>query len=141
MCVCVCVCVYTYIYSFCHTIFYHVLSKEIGYSSLCSTKGYNIIYSIFFFCFLGLHHCHMDFPRLGCKLELQVLASTAVTATPDLSHICSLHNSSWQCWILNTVSKARYHNSVSHNGKSLWDLSFSSFLVPVSSYRTRRKVG
>ena len=112
------VCVYTYISSFCHTIFCHVLSQEIGYSSLCCTIGYHIIYS-YCFCFLGLCLWHMEVPRLGVTLELQLLASTTVTATPDLSCVCSLHNSSWQCWILNTVSKARDRNWLSHNGKSL----------------------
>ena len=28
------------------------------------------------------------------------------TATPDLSHVCNLHHSSWQCWVLNPLSKA-----------------------------------
>ena len=27
-------------------------------------------------------------------------------ATPDLSQICDLHHSPWQCWILNPLSKA-----------------------------------
>ena len=25
----------------------------------------------------------------------------------DPSHVCDLHHSSWQCWILNALSKAR----------------------------------
>ena len=49
----------------------------------------------------------MDVPRLGIELELQLLAHTTVTATPDPSHFCSLHCSSWQCQILNPLSKAR----------------------------------
>ena len=28
--------------------------------------------SFFFCCFLGLHLCHMEVPRLGAELELQV---------------------------------------------------------------------
>ena len=28
-------------------------------------------------------------------------------AMPDLSHVCDLCHSSWQCWILNPLSKAR----------------------------------
>ena len=31
--------IYIYMYSFSHTIFHHVLSQEIGYSSLCCTVG------------------------------------------------------------------------------------------------------
>ena len=40
-------------------------------------------------CFiLGPHPRHMEVPRLGVKLELQLLAYTIATATPDLSCIC-----------------------------------------------------
>ena len=49
----------------------------------------------------------MEVPRLGVKLELQLLAYATVMATPDLSHICKLHHSSGQRWILNPVSEAR----------------------------------
>ena len=61
---------------------------------------------IFFF-FLGPHLLHMEVPRLGAKLELQLLAYTTATAMPNPSCICKLHHSSWQCQILNPVSKAR----------------------------------
>ena len=51
----------------------------------------------------------MEVPRLGIQLELQLLAYTTATATQDLSHVCHLHHSSWQRWILNplNLSKAR----------------------------------
>ena len=32
----------------------------------------------------------MEVPRLGVKLELQLLAYTTAMATPDLIHICDL---------------------------------------------------
>ena len=55
-----------------------------------------------------LHLRHMEVPRLGVELELQLLASTTTTATWDLSHICNLHHSSPQCWrILNPLSESR----------------------------------
>ena len=39
---------------------------------------------------------HMEVPRPGVELELQLPAYTAATATPDLSHVCDLHcSSSW----------------------------------------------
>ena len=47
----------------------------------------------------------MEGPRLGVKSELQLLAYT--TATPDLSCVCDLHHSPWQCQILNPLSRAR----------------------------------
>ena len=40
---------------------------------------------ILFVCFLGLQLYHMEFPRLGVELELQLPAYTTVTATLDLS--------------------------------------------------------
>ena len=46
-------------------------------------------------------------PRLGTELELQPLAYTTATATPDLSQVCNLHHSSWEYQILNQLSKAR----------------------------------
>ena len=44
-------------------------------------------------------------PRLWVKSELQLPAYT--TATWVLSHICDLHHSSQQRWILNPVKEAR----------------------------------
>ena len=43
------------------------------------------------FVFLGLHPQHMEVSRLGVLLELQLPAYTTATATPDPSHVCSLH--------------------------------------------------
>ena len=60
-----------------------------------------------FVCFLGPCPWHREVPRLGVELELQLLAGTTATATPDLSHDCSLHHSSQQRWILNPLGGAR----------------------------------
>ena len=49
----------------------------------------------------------MDVARLGVKLELRLLVYATAKATWDLSHICDLHHSSWQCQILKPPSKAR----------------------------------
>ena len=49
----------------------------------------------------------MEVPRLGVESELQLLAYTAATATPDPSHICDICHSLWQRWILNPLSEAR----------------------------------
>ena len=48
----------------------------------------------------------MEVTRLGVKSELQLLAYTTVTATPDLSHICDLQHSWWQHQILNPLSSS-----------------------------------
>ena len=39
--------------------------------------------SLSYFWFLGLHLQHMDVPRLGVVLELQLPAYTTATAAPD----------------------------------------------------------
>ena len=57
--------------------------------------------------FLGQHLQHMEVRRLRAESELQLLIYTTATATPDPSHVCNLHHSSWQCQILNPLSKAR----------------------------------
>ena len=48
----------------------------------------------------------MEVPRLGIELELQLLAYATAEATPDPSHVCDLHHSSEQHWVLNPLSKA-----------------------------------
>ena len=40
-------------------------------------------------------------------MELQLLACARAIATPDVSHLCDLHHSSWQHWILNPLSEPR----------------------------------
>ena len=59
------------------------------------------------FIFLGPCLSHMEVPRLRVQLELQLLAYTTATATPDPSHVCHLHHRSRQCWILDLLSEAR----------------------------------
>ena len=54
----------------------------------------------------------MEVLRVGVKLELQLPAYAIATATCDLSHIFSLHHSSWQCWIPNPMSEARDGNCI-----------------------------
>ena len=54
---------------------------------------------------------HMEVPRLGVELELQLLAYTTATAAADLSHICDLHHSSQQRQILNPLSEVRDQTS------------------------------
>ena len=61
----------------------------------------------FIFCFLRPYPRHMEVPRLGIELELQLLAYATATAMPDPSLICTLHCSPRQCQILNPLSRAR----------------------------------
>ena len=63
--------------------------------------------TLYLFVFLGPHPQHMEVPRLGVQLELQLPAYARATATRDLSHICDLHHRSQQRWILNPLREAR----------------------------------
>ena len=94
----------------------------------------SVKWNIFFSFFLQLHLQHVEVPRLGVNMELQLPAYTTATATPDLSHICHLHHSyrnarsltQWArpgieptsslilCWVLNHLS---------HNGNSIKHIS------------------
>ena len=90
-------------------------------------KSLGILSFWFFFFFLWLCLWHMEVPRLGVELELHLPTYTTAPATQDPSHIWDLCHSSWQCWMLNPLSKARdgthvlmdtshFLNLLSHNG-------------------------
>ena len=55
---------------------------------------------------------HMEVPRLGVELELQLLAYATATATQDLRCVCDVHQSSGQHQILNSLSEARDRSHV-----------------------------
>ena len=55
----------------------------------------------------------MEVPRQEVQWELQLLACATATATPGPSHICNLHCSSQQHWILNPLSEARIEHTPS----------------------------
>ena len=62
----------------------------------------------FFDFFLGPHQQHMEVPRPGIQMELQLPAYTTTIAMPDVSRICDLRCSSRHHSILNhPLSKAR----------------------------------
>ena len=75
-------------------------------------QQHNFIF-IYYYYFLGPHPWHMEVPRLGVWSELQLPACVTAIAMPDSSHICDLHQSSWQSQILNPLSKARDRTSTS----------------------------
>ena len=56
--------------------------------------------------FLGLYPWHVEVPRLGVELELQLPAYAMATAMPGPSCVCDLHHSLRQCRTL-SLSKAR----------------------------------
>ena len=68
---------------------------------------FHIGYPNFVFAFSRAAPVHMEVPRLGIKLELQLPATAAAAATQDLNHICDLHHSSWHCQIPDPLIEAR----------------------------------
>ena len=108
--------------------FFHILSNTGNFLSLIIAVLVGVKWCLFLF-FLGPHVWHMEVPRLGVELELQLLAFATDRAMPHLSHICNLYCSLWQCSILKLLSKARdrtlilmdssqIFNLLSHNGNS-----------------------
>ena len=67
---------------------------------------FQIIIIIIIFVFLGPHQRHMEVPRLGVELELQLQAYTTATTTQVLSCVCDLHHSSQPHRILNPLNEA-----------------------------------
>ena len=63
-------------------------------------------------CLLGLHPQHMEVPRLGVELELQLLAYATATATRDPSCIYDPHCSSRHCQIPDPLRDARDQNRI-----------------------------
>ena len=54
----------------------------------------------------------MEVPMMGVESELQLPAYATTTAMWDPGHICEIHHSSQQCWILNPLHEARYQTQV-----------------------------
>ena len=85
-------------------------------SRMNSQSNVTFWFCFFVFCFLvffgsfvilGLYLRHMEIPKLGIELELQLPAYTTGTAARDLSQFCNLHHSSQQCRILSLLIKDR----------------------------------
>ena len=85
----------------------HVKPRHSIVNILKGMCGLACFFVCLFVCFLGLHPWHMEIPRLGVQLELQLPAYTTATATQDPSRVCDLHHSSWQRQILNPLRQAR----------------------------------
>jgi len=54
-------------------------------SSVSSDEQNILIFFYFIFAFIGLYPRHMEVPRLGAELELQLPAYTTATATQNTS--------------------------------------------------------
>ena len=70
-------------------------------------KLLGFFFSFFLFLVFRAAPSHIEVPRLGVELELQLLAYTIVIATPDLNFVLDLHLSSQQPWVLNQLNEAR----------------------------------
>ena len=93
---------------FCYATIEHLFNELI----ICISSSVRCLFmsfAHFFFLFFSLGSClpHMEVPRLGVELELQLPAYATATATWDPSYVCNLHHSSQQCQILNPLSKTK----------------------------------
>jgi len=68
----------------------------------------------FFFLLLGPYPWSMEIPMQGVKSELQLLATATATAMRNLSHVCDLQLSSWQCRIPDPLNEARVEPASSY---------------------------
>ena len=76
--------------------------------SMSSANTYSFFFSFFFwFLIFRATPWHMEVPRLGVELELQLPAYATATSMRDPSHVCNIHHSSWQHWIPDPLSEAR----------------------------------
>ena len=91
----------------CVFLFLSVLFVDFLTSLSCKNYWVQPFLSCYFLFLGGQHLRHMEVPRLGVKLELQLQAYTTATAITDPSHICDLCHSMWQCQIHNPLRKAR----------------------------------
>ena len=128
------------------------------YGTLPGTKQSHIpgvtCFFLFLFSFYG-HTGGTQVPGLEVESVLQLLATA--TATQDPSHICDLHCSSRQQWVLNPLSEARNQtcvlmdispvlNPLSHNGNAWSSLcwctiyGFDKCVTYVSSVMVSRGV-
>ena len=92
------------------TCFADIFSQFVAYLFILLVVSFDeqkFFILFYYFCFLGLHFWHMEFPRLGIKLEQQLLAYATVTATSDLSCVFDLLHSSQQHQILDPLSEGR----------------------------------
>ena len=70
------------------------------------------VFLLFFVCFFAFFFraapmAYGNSQANGWEFELQLPAYTTATATQDPSHVFNLPHSSWQCQILNLLSKGR----------------------------------
>ena len=74
---------------------FHIQFKIVLVSKyIDSVDCFFVCFVVVVVCFSGLDLWHMEVPRVGVKLELQLQAYTTATAMLDLSHVCKLHYSS-----------------------------------------------
>ena len=95
------------------------------------TRMWVFVFWVFFglLSFLGLNPQHMEVPRRGVLLELQLPASTTATATRDPSRACDLHHSARQCRILNPLSEASWSLVGFVSAARWWELHRECFLA------------
>ena len=83
--------------------------------------------------FLGLHPRHMELPRLGVQLELQLPAYATAAALPDLTGSATYTAAHQQYQILNPLSGARDQTQIPTDNRFVttepqWELPVCVFV-------------
>ena len=96
-----------------------------------------------FFFFQGCIQQHMEVHRLRSEWSYSCRPTPTTIAMPDLSHICDLHHSSWQCQILNPLRPGtepvssrilvRFISTEPH-----WELLKNIILIYVNAFSSTR---
>ena len=97
--------------------------------SLQQTDGFLCVIQFISFFLFGPHLQHMEVPRLGVELELQLPNYTTATATLDPSCTNDLYHSLQQCRILNPLSEARDRTQILSDIMFFFPLRFFFFNI------------
>ena len=88
---------------------------------------------LFFFLFRAAPGAYGSSQARG---QIQLPAHARATAIQDPSHVCNLHHSSRQCWILNPLSEARDQTQILVDASWVHNLLSHSWNSSVPSYFT-----
>ena len=105
-----------YLPSLSHSVWKHLyITNSLYFASINHIEFKNLKFLFFFFFFFsGLHIRHMEVPRLGVELELQLLGTATATAMQNLTYMYDLHHSSGNCRMLNPLREARDQTRITH---------------------------
>ena len=82
---------------------YFIVNLQCCISFWCPAKWFGHIYIFFSFSYYYIYIFFQARDQIGAT----AISLCTATATQDPSHVCNLHHSSRQCWMLNPLSEVR----------------------------------